>query len=93
MCLSHRKIIWNKTKKSVSQELEIHLGITVENELVYSAFLFLYTEWSIYEVKLMFVIIRLDGNTDVYTAREIAHHWVKQTHTQKQNTELNVVQF
>lgn len=50
-------------------------------------FLFLYTEWSIYEVKLMFVIIRLDGNTDVYTAREIAHHWVKQTHTQKQNTE------
>ncbi|KAK9536428.1 hypothetical protein VZT92_006206 [Zoarces viviparus] len=36
-------------------------------------------EWSVYEVRLMFVIIRFDGNvTERYTARDIAHKWLRQ---------------
>ncbi|KAK5858800.1 hypothetical protein PBY51_002915 [Eleginops maclovinus] len=36
-------------------------------------------EWSVYEVRLMFHIIRLDGknNTELYTARDIAHTWLR----------------
>ncbi|XP_062262524.1 adhesion G-protein coupled receptor G4 [Platichthys flesus] len=35
-------------------------------------------EWSCYEVRLMFAIICYDGhNTEVYTARDIAHHWLR----------------
>lgn len=38
--------------------------------------------WSIYQVKLIITIIRQDGNkTELYTARDIAHQWVKQTKT------------
>lgn len=41
------------------------------------------TEWGIYEVKLMFVIIRYDGmDTEVYTARDIAQKWVKKNNSQ-----------
>ncbi|KAK7926346.1 hypothetical protein WMY93_008656 [Mugilogobius chulae] len=37
-------------------------------------------EWSKYEVKLRFVIFRFDGknNTELYTAREIAHRWLEE---------------
>ncbi|XP_034746736.1 adhesion G-protein coupled receptor G4-like [Etheostoma cragini] len=35
-------------------------------------------EWSIYEVRLMFAIFRSDGNnTELYTARDIAHNWLR----------------
>ncbi|XP_035807231.1 adhesion G-protein coupled receptor G4 [Amphiprion ocellaris] len=35
-------------------------------------------EWSIYKVTLMFAIIRHDSiNTELYTARDIAHHWLR----------------
>ncbi|XP_051258099.1 adhesion G-protein coupled receptor G4 [Dicentrarchus labrax] len=35
-------------------------------------------EWSIYEVRLMFVIFRYDGNnTELYTVRDIARHWLR----------------
>ncbi|XP_054482374.1 adhesion G-protein coupled receptor G2 [Anoplopoma fimbria] len=35
-------------------------------------------EWSVYEVRLMFAIIRSDGNdTELYTARDIAHKWLR----------------
>ncbi|XP_070700179.1 adhesion G-protein coupled receptor G4-like [Pempheris klunzingeri] len=35
-------------------------------------------EWSIYKVRLMFAIIRYDGNnTELYTARDVAHHWLR----------------
>ncbi|XP_034463373.1 adhesion G-protein coupled receptor G4 [Hippoglossus hippoglossus] len=35
-------------------------------------------EWSCYEVRLIFAIICYDGhNTEVYTARDIAHHWLR----------------
>ncbi len=44
----------------------------------------LFAEWSIYEVKLMFLIIYYDGNTEHYTARDVAHHWVTDTNTEKQ---------
>ncbi|XP_076607137.1 adhesion G-protein coupled receptor G4-like [Chaetodon auriga] len=38
----------------------------------------LYCEWSIYEVRLMFAIIRFDGNnTELRTARDIAHRWLE----------------
>ncbi|KAM7374579.1 hypothetical protein PAMP_007226 [Pampus punctatissimus] len=33
-------------------------------------------EWSVYEVRLMFVIIN-GNNTEQYTARDIAHHWLR----------------
>ncbi|XP_041864768.1 uncharacterized protein LOC121654619 [Melanotaenia boesemani] len=37
-------------------------------------------EWSIYKVRLLFAIIRHDKNTtELYIARDIAHHWVKLT--------------
>lgn len=40
--------------------------------------------WSIYQVKLIITIIRQDENkTEIYTARDIAHQWVKQTKTKK----------
>lgn len=40
--------------------------------------------WSIYQVKLIITIIRQDENkTEIYTARDIAHQWVKQTKTLK----------
>ncbi|XP_056254325.1 adhesion G-protein coupled receptor G4 isoform X2 [Seriola aureovittata] len=36
-------------------------------------------EWSFYEVRLKFDIICYDGNnTEPYTAREIAHHWIRE---------------
>lgn len=36
--------------------------------------------WSIYKVKLLFVIMRDDSDhTEVYTARDIAHNWVTST--------------
>ncbi|KAM7398262.1 hypothetical protein PAMA_006254 [Pampus argenteus] len=35
-------------------------------------------EWSVYEVRLMLVIICYKGkNTERYTARDIAHHWLR----------------
>ncbi|TNN88606.1 Adhesion G-protein coupled receptor G4 [Liparis tanakae] len=35
-------------------------------------------EWPFYEVTLMFNIIRSDGNdTEIYTARDIAHEWLR----------------
>ncbi|KAF3841062.1 hypothetical protein F7725_006924 [Dissostichus mawsoni] len=36
-------------------------------------------EWSVYEVRLMFFIMRSDGknNTELYTARDIAHTWLR----------------
>ncbi|XP_039633907.1 adhesion G-protein coupled receptor G4 [Perca fluviatilis] len=35
-------------------------------------------EWSIYEVRLRFAIFRSDGNnTELYTARDIAHNWLR----------------
>lgn len=43
-------------------------------------------EWSAYEVRLMFAIIRSDSNnTELYTARDIAHKWVTQTY---KNTDI-----
>ncbi|KAG7220093.1 hypothetical protein INR49_008987 [Caranx melampygus] len=36
-------------------------------------------EWSFYEVRMMFVIICYDGNNaESYTAREMAHHWIRE---------------
>ncbi|XP_047186405.1 adhesion G-protein coupled receptor G4 [Scophthalmus maximus] len=36
-------------------------------------------EWSFYEVRLIFAIICYDGNnTEVYTARDIAHQWLRE---------------
>ncbi|XP_076025220.1 adhesion G-protein coupled receptor G4 [Genypterus blacodes] len=35
--------------------------------------------WSVYEVTLMFAIVRSDGNnTEVYTARDVAHLWLRE---------------
>ncbi|TDH05214.1 hypothetical protein EPR50_G00139510 [Perca flavescens] len=35
-------------------------------------------EWSIYEVRMMLAIFRADGNnTELYTARDIAHNWLR----------------
>lgn len=48
-------------------------------------------EWSIYEVRLMFAIVRSDGNnTELYTARDIAHNWVKEKKKKNiQKTQFN----
>ncbi|XP_037835092.1 adhesion G-protein coupled receptor G4-like [Kryptolebias marmoratus] len=46
-------------------------------------------EWSIYEIKLLFAIIRSDVNhTELYTARDIAHSWVKHTKCDFMNSNL-----
>lgn len=48
-------------------------------------------EWSIYKVKLMIAIIRLDGkNTENYIARDLTHQWVKQTDWDHNNNNNNV---
>lgn len=50
--------------------------------------------WSIYQVKLIITIIRQDENkTEIYTARDIAHQWVKQTKTLKKKVYSSIFKF
>lgn len=52
--------------------------------------------WSSYEVTLMFAIFRYDGNnTEFYTARDIAHKWVrnKQAYNKCEAVSVRIIQL